>query len=281
VGPDDRIYVGGDQAVCVFEPQGTKQAEIALDDKPRCLAIAGSTGSANGAAEHASPGWLYVGMADHVEVYAVDHPADKPADNPANNPVGGDSSRRVPQQTWDSLGRKALLSSIAVAEDNVFVADAGNKIVLRYDTAGRLLGRIGQRDARRKIPGFMVTSAAFDLAVAPDGLLRVVNPLLRRIEAYTFDGDLESSWGDSATGIAGFFGCCNPAEFAIFSDGRYVTAEKGIPRIKVYDAQGQFVCVVAGPEQMPVTAADLAVDSRGRILALDPTNKSVRVFAHK
>ena len=55
-------------------------------------------------------------------------------------------------------------------------------------------------------------------------------------------------------------------------DGRFVTAEKGIPRIKVYSPRGEFECVVAGPKQMKAVAADLAADRRGRILALDPSN---------
>jgi hypothetical protein len=36
-------------------------------------------------------------------------------------------------------------------------------------------------------------------------------------------------------------GCCNPACFALLSDGRIVTVEKGVPRIKVFRAeQGQW-----------------------------------------
>ena len=92
--------------------------------------------------------------------------------------------------------------------------------------------------------------------------------------------------------MSDFFGCCNPAHFAILPDGRFVTSEKGIPRIKVYSAQGQFECVVAGPEQLAVDSRqlsdprlaadkrvfDVAVDSRGRVLVLDPQARSVRVY---
>lgn len=253
VGPEDRIYVGGDKAVFVFgDSDGTRQLEIALDDEPTCLAV--------GNVEHAFPGRIYVGFRRHLEVFDAD-------------------GKRV--KSWDTLGEKAQITSIAADEEDVFVADAGNRIVLRYGVSGELIGRIGRRDDRRQIPGFVITSTYFDLAVSPDGLLRVVNPRLLRLEAYTFDGDLEHHWGESASSIEGFFGCCNPAHFAVLSDGRFVTAEKGVARIKVYDSEGRFESVVAGPEQLPVEAADLTTDSRGRILVLDPKAKRVRIFGPK
>jgi len=252
VGPQEQIYVAGDSGVHVLDSHGRKRSEIVLDGEPKCLAV--------GNAEHVSPGRIYVGMKDHVEVF---------------------SSEGRLEGRWDSLGAKALLTSITASERDVFVADAGNRIVWRYDSSGKLLGRIGQRDDRRRIPGFVITSPYFDLAVAPDGLLRVVNPRARRIEAYTFGGDLELFWGKTSAAVEGFFGCCNPAHLAIFPDGRVVTAEKGFPRVKVYSAAGEFICVVAGPQQVPVAAADLAIDARQRVLILDPKTASVRIFDRK
>jgi len=35
-------------------------------------------------------------------------------------------------------------------------------------------------------------------------------------------------WG-KRSGIADFFGCCNPAHLALLPDGRFVTSGKGIP----------------------------------------------------
>lgn len=252
VGPDDRVYVAGDNTMHVFGSGGEKRSEIALRGQPRCLALGGS--------DHAFPGRIYVGMRDHVELF--------------------DAGGR-PVTAWDDLGQKALLTSLAVAEQDVFVADAGNRIVWHYDTSGKRKGRIGERDERRGIPGFVIPSPYFDLAVGPDGLLRVVNPGARQIEAYTFDGDLELAWKKRTARLEGFFGCCNPAHFAIFGDGRLVTAEKGIPRVKVYDRNVELICVVTGPEQLDAVAADLAVDGRDRVLILDPKARSVRILEHK
>jgi len=252
VGPDGRIFVGGDKAIQVFDSNGSKTAEIKLEYEPRCLAVGGT--------EHKYPSRIYVGAADRVEVLDAD-----------GKPAG----------SWDKLNEKALPTSIAVGENDVFLADAGNRIVWHYDTDGKLINRIGEADRARKIPGFFITSPYFDLAVGRDGLLYVVNPRALRLEAYTFQGDLEFFWGKGSPSIDGFFGCCNPAHFAVLSDGRFVTAEKGLPRIKIYSPQGKFECVVAGSEQFSSTAADLAVDQHDRILVLDSDKNRVLIFSSK
>ena len=82
--------------------------------------------------------------------------------------------------------------------------------------------------------------------------------------------------------------------FALLPDGGYVTCEKGLTRVKVYDPEGNFVAVVAGPEQFveaghacDVSAncqtggLDVAVDPQGRILVLDPLAGDIRVYVHQ
>ena len=249
VGPDDAIYVAGDEAIHVYAPDGTSK-DVMLDAPPRCLAVD-------------ADGTLYVAMGDRVRVL---------------DPGGTIAA------TWASVGEKAIITSIAVAKSGVYVAVFDTpRIVLRYDKTGKLLGRIGGKDEDRNIPGFFVPSPYFHLAMAPDGLLRVADTGRRRIEAYTPDGDLELSWGESSAGIEGFAGCCNPASFAIHPDGGFVTAEKGITRVKLYDEAGAFEGVVAAPslfrEASDAAVLDVAVDSRGRVLVLD--RGTVRVFLRR
>ncbi len=192
-------------------------------------------------------------------------------------------------------GKRTVLTSIAVGEEDVFAADAGSLVVWRYDHSGKVLGQIGRRDPSRNIPGFVVPSPYFDVAIAPDGLLRVANPGMHQIEAFTFDGHLELSWGKRGLGIEALCGCCNPSNIAILSDGRIVTAEKGLPRVKVYSATGEFECVVVATsvlapnpsmlseccDEHTLHPVDLAVDSRDRILVLDPLAGLVRIFVRK
>lgn len=196
---------------------------------------------------------------------------------------------------WDDFPEDFLPTSIEVAGEDVFVADAGNRVVRRLDAEGRTLAVIGGKDPERGVPGFKVPSPYFCVRMGEDGLLRVTNPGEHRVEAYTVDGDFELGWGGMSFGIEGFCGCCNPVSFAVFPDGSFVTAEKGLPRVKLYDARGGFAGVVAGPEDFPeyleqanagarsVSGAGIyvAVDRDGRIVVLDVIGGEVRVMAMK
>jgi hypothetical protein len=260
VDSEGSVYVAGDRAVRILAESGNLLGEIELSDAPRCLTVV-------------ADGNIYIGLKDRVEVY---------------------DSQGQHQASWDSLGSDAILTGIAVSQDNVFVADAGNRVVVRYDTAGNLVSHIGKKDPDRDIPGFVIPSPYFDLAVPRDGLLRVVNPGRLRVEAYTLDGDLEFWWGKASAAVEGFCGCCNPVNIAVLPDGGFVTCEKGLVRVKVYDGEGEFVGVVAGPAQLvrdgecrvcdlpeecQAGGFDVAADATGRIFVLDTIDNVVRIFA--
>ena len=59
-----------------------------------------------------------------------------------------------------------------------------------------------------------------------------------------------------------------------------MTAEKGLVRIKLYNPAGNLLGVVAGPRDFPdgIVGLDVAADSKGRILVLDPVAAVVRVY---
>lgn len=258
VGPKDRIYVAGDSAVRVFDANGALVRTIPLPAAPRCLAVA-------------KDGTAYVGMTDHVVVLAPD------------------GSRKA---VWPSAGEKAIFASVAVGEENVFVGDGGNRVVLRYDLSGKLLGRIGGKDPSRGIDGLLAPSPHLDVAVGAGDVLRVANPGRLRVELYTADGEPLGHWGKGGSEMSRFQGCCNPTQFVLLDDGSVVTSEKGLPRVKVLDKAGALTSVVAGPELfLPLRCPtadctkgktlDLAVDSHGRILVLDPSSSTVRIFTKK
>jgi hypothetical protein len=256
VGLESRIFAAGDQSVRIFSSDGAKMGEIALDERPRCLALGEND-------------LIYVGMERHVQVY---------------DPQG---SR---QAKWENLGGNAVITSIAAAKNDIFVADAGNRVVVRFDLSGKQLGLIGKKDPARNILGFVVPSPYFEVDVGPDGLVWAVNPAHHRIEAYTFEGDPRAAWGQTANSLEGFCGCCNPIHFTRLADGRFVTAEKGLPRVKVYSAKGEFECVVAAPDLFPSQLENprpgklcmsLAADAGGRILLADSATRQIRVFTRK
>ncbi|MGQ9761880.1 MAG: hypothetical protein ACUVQH_08210 [Thermogutta sp.] len=200
---------------------------------------------------------------------------------------------------WNFFGTKAIITDLIVAGDDVFIADAGNRLVHRVDRFGEKSAEIGDRDPERGIVGFVIPSPYFSLAWNGDGLLRVVNPGVHRIEFYTPDGDLETFWGKAGLDEEGFCGCCNPANIALFKDGRVVTAEKGIPRVKVYSAQGELLSWVVSPgyfadsaqwketrdqERLPVLDVGVfqALQDGGAteewILILDPARRVLEAF---
>ncbi len=247
VGVGDRIYVSGDKKVLILDRQGRQISAIDLTKPAKCITIDQN-------------GEIYLGMRNHVEVY---------------------DSSGTKKATWPDLDDKAVITSLAVKENDVFVADAGNRVVLRFDKSGKLICLIGEKDPGRQIPGLIIPSPYFDLQIDNDGFLWLVNPGRHSLEKYTDDGDLITSWGQTSMAIEGFCGCCNPTHIAILRNGSFVTSEKGLVRVKIYNPVGDFTAVVAGAEHFAegTVGLDLAVNSLGHILVLDPKAGAVRIFA--
>jgi DNA-binding beta-propeller fold protein YncE len=189
------------------------------------------------------------------------------------------------EQVWvtDPLNQRTVITAIAVSDRLLFVADAGNRVVYRYDTEGNLLGHFEGKTGGKDLHGFIIPSPNFDLEINDDGELWVVNPGKHALENYTHDGNLRAFWENSSMKIDGFSGCCNPAHFAFLPNGSFVTSEKGLVRIKIHKPSGEFLSVVAPPEKFKEDgkAPDLTVDEEGNIFALDYDRNIIRVFQPK
>jgi len=249
VGPGERVYVAGADKVAVLEVGGGAPREFPLESPGRAIAV--------------SPdGRVYVATRDHVDVY------------------GADGSH---ESSWMGLGEDALITGIAAGESGVYVAEFASRLVWRFDASGRLVGQIGKPRPADGYQGFRLPSPYFDVALSPEGGLWIVNPGKLRVEKYSDDGELLLSWGEASMEISGFCGCCNPTHLAVAPDGRFITAEKGLPRVKAYRGDGTLESVVAGPSAFEPGAVglDLAVDSAGRVLVLDPASKAVRIFSKR
>jgi hypothetical protein len=126
-------------------------------------------------------------------------------------------------------------------------------------------------------------SRPYDRSAAPCRLLLVSDPGRLALETYTAEGKLVSSWHKASMAVDGFCGCCNPTDIALLPDGRVVTAEKGIPRVKILNPNGTVNCVVARPSDLSAGASglDLAIDPAGRVFVLDRPARLVRIFAEE
>jgi len=91
VGPAGNIYVAGDKVVNIYDQSRTLTSRLELSEPPQCITLA-------------PDGRIFVGLKDRLGVY---------------------NSRGELLQSWDSLGPRAVLTSIAVYRDNVFLAEAG------------------------------------------------------------------------------------------------------------------------------------------------------------
>lgn len=247
IDDDGTLYVTGDNSISILNSLLGKPKELKISGRPTCVAVD-------------DEGAIFLGFQDHIEVYSTE----------------GDLL-----DSWKIPSEKALLTSIDVDDSHVYVADAGSRKVRRYGKSGGDLFVIGEKDEEKGIRGFYIPSPFFDLALSrADGSLWTVNPGHHAFENYRPDGELLSSWEASSMRIEGFCGCCNPSHFALMADGSFVTAEKGIPRVKIHNVDGSLRCVVAAPDQFEegVTGLDVAVDGEGRIYVLDPSLNKVRVF---
>ena len=257
------IAVGGDHTLVVFAADGTRLKQWSTEATAHCLLPLGQDA-------------LLVGYSNRYAIFDAHG-----------------------QQQFQSpnLGRRTYLTSAAVYQDRLFLADAGNREVLICDRkSGEVLERFGKKDADRGNPGFNIPSPYFALAMAADGKLCVANTGLLRVETYTLDGRFVSSWGEPGMKVDRFCGCCNPAYFTLTPTGDFITSEKGLARINVYAADGRFKGAVAGPNLL-VTDKELAkractdctvgagfdvtFAANGDVLTLDPYRKVVRRFRPK
>ena len=180
---------------------------------------------------------------------------------------------------WDSLGDNARIAGLAADSNQVWVCDAAQRVVWRFDYEGRLLGQLPPPGAS-SAQAFVVPSPAFAAATTTDDCFWVVNPGRCQLQRHALDGRLLEAWSKPGMTTPGLSGCCNPAYLALLPNGDLVTSEKKIPRVKIYAPDGTFRSVVVPPSVLPGDEGrPVAVDHAGHVLVLD--GKRIRVFVRK
>jgi hypothetical protein len=246
---DGTLVVAGERKLRLLSPTGTVLRDIPLDGMPQAVA----------ALETPAGITLFAGMKDHIEIY----------DNNGHH-----------IDTWKSMGDGAFLTCLTpgAAGATLWAADAGRRVVVELDLTGKVLREVGREDAATHAPGLVVPSAHLDVAVGVDGLIWVNNPGRHELEAFDQQGVMVRQWGEGGAGIGRFSGCCNPTDFFMMPDGRVVTAEKGTPRVKVFDQKGVLLSIVSTQFAPEAAGIDIECDPLGRVFVLDPVGKEVHIY---
>jgi hypothetical protein len=245
---NEKLYVTGDKSLLIILKDGTLEREVKLENSPGCITF--------------DSGKIYIGFGDFIAVF---------------------SEKGELLKTWASFGEGSVITSIDVWEDEICIADAGNRKIYRVSGSGDKISEFEGKHEQDALHGFIIPSPYFDLAFNNEGELWVVNPGNHSLENYSKDGDLRGFWKKTTMKVEGFSGCCNPAQYTFLPNGWFVTSEKGLVRIKVYKPSGEFIGVVAPPEKFidDGHAPEVVCDENGNVYALDFDKKMVRLFESK
>jgi len=243
---EDRIFVLGDDEVRYFESSGDFIGNWKAPLGAQCLAVGPDS-------------QIYFGLAGGVEIFSA-----------SGNRTGGFAV--------EEKNHPASITAIKIIAGEILVADASARCIRRYDLQGKQTGNIGPQGKSR---GFMLPNRFLDFDVKAGGVVFAADSGRHRVSSWTLTGSPVGYFGKfGQSNPQDFVGCCNPVGLAIAPDGKIVTAEKVITRVKVYDPSGKILAII-GPENFDPKCLRLrlAVDSRGRILAADPVRREVKVFS--
>ena len=176
---------------------------------------------------------------------------------------------------WGPYEGNSILTSVSAGKRFIAIADAGNRRIFILKKNGEMNSMMGQSEEQ-----FVVPSPYFDVALSEEKLF-IANTGHRRIETWTTDGKKISQFGEPGTAPGAFCGCCNPAHFALIPQG-FVTAEKGINRIKILDSNGDFVEFVSSQNDfIPSVPLDIASADGETIYAANSVNNTLYIFKRK
>ena len=245
VDSSDQVLALGDGHVRVFTAGGEPLRQWRAGDGAECLTVG-------------PDGRVYVGGAGRVDVF-------ESGGRPAGGFAFGDSVK------------PPSVSAIAVHGPDILVADATARIIRRFDAAGRQRNLIGDQG---KTKTFMLPNGRLDVDVDAAGVVHATDTGRHQVTSWALDGTPIARFGKfGMQDPADFVGCCNPINVAATPDGKVVTSEKMVARVKVFEPDGRLLAVIGTEHFDPMcTQIHLAVDSKGRILAADPVRRRILVF---
>jgi len=245
-GAGDQICVLGDDEIRVFDAGLRRLHAWPAPAHATCLTVG-------------PDGRIYVGGPGRVDVF-------------------DDTGKRVAGFAAGEAGKPADVTAVKVFGTDVLVADANARLIRRHGLDGTPRGLVGNTS---KTGGFMLPNGSLDIAIDSAGVVYATDTGRHQVTSWGLDGSARGKFGKFGMSEPGdFVGCCNPVNLALTPDGKIVTGEKMVARVKVYDPNGTLLALI-GPEHFDPACVHihLAVDSKGRILAADPVRRHVMVFS--
>ena len=160
----------------------------------------------------------------------------------------------------------------------IWVADAGNGRLQKFDAEGRFLLATG-----RNIGGATALSEPWSVAVNEDGFVYVADTWNHRVLKFSPTLELVASWGRPATqpdpGPLELFG---PRDIVLAADGTLWLTDTGNKRLVHYDRDGAPLGTYGGAGAAPGEFSEpvgLAFDGEGRLLVADAWNGRIQRLA--
>ena len=177
------------------------------------------------------------------------------------------------------------------ADDNMWLVDAGNNVVVKFNAKGRIVQALGRRlepwvymthGIERAIPAPASFYQPTDTVVGPDGSTYVTDGYGNsRVAKFSREGNLVKYWGDRGTRPGQF----NTPHSIVMDRGQNLyVADRQNSRVQVFDTNGTFkqawdldgltwsMCITPGPTQV------IFVGSVGKVYKMDLTGKVLGTF---
>ena len=291
-----------------FDEKGTLIRKVDLPEEPKAIACGTPDTVLTDKIVIAHPQQIVIYNAEGEHEFVL---CELPAKNISQVVISGGMSRVAVHDFhflssgfpfFDTGSREKDIRSLVLTVDSLFAADTGNLCIYRFPSDSIEVKTFGQglpaplpwMIEEGYFPGFAVYASPITMTFSPSNdLLYITNPGKHRVEVFTPDGVYkpELSWGEASGNLSGFAGCCNPIGLAVLDDGRILTVEKSISRIKIYGTDGELDSAAAGPgilDRMPKDMKQTlkpdrffaaAVLSEGRIAVFDFDGQLIRIFA--
>lgn len=152
-------------------------------------------------------------------------------------------------------------------QGNIYVADASNRRILKFDSAGKLLAKWGSSGNGEG--QFFFSHVPGGMAIDDQGNVYVVDDGNTRIEKFDGNGKFLTQWGSKGAGEGQF---TTPQNVVVDAQGNVYVLDFYNENVQKFDSNGKFLSKLGGygaADGQFSFAAGLALDGQGNIYVGD------------